>query len=234
MLSKTRAIVLHHVKFGESSIIATLYTEKHGRLACMASGVRSTRTRMPMTFFQPLTLLDVELYYKPNRDIHRLREANCSFHYVSIPFVIGKSTMAIFLADVLLHTLQEQEGNSVLFDFLYHAFQLLDTQDVNYSNFHLRFLLHFTRYLGFYPGEISTADDLVRAAELHVFLNLRQKERSALVEMLKTSMSQADAIKLTRTGRAAILDRILEFYGQHLEGIGRIKSMQILKEIFTE
>ena len=124
--------------------------------------------------------------------------------------------MAIFLADVLLHTLQEEEGNPILFDFLYHAFQLLDMRDVNYVNFHLRFLLHFTRYLGFSLGEIRSTDDLVQAAEFHVFRNLRHKERSALVEMLTTSLALPDEIGLTHAGRAALLDRILEFYGQHL------------------
>jgi len=234
MLSKTKAIVLHHIKYGESSIIVTLYTEKHGRLTSIVSGVRSNRSRVPMIYFQPLTLLEAELYYKPNREIHRLKEATCHFHYVSVPFVTGKSAIAIFLADVLLHTLMEEESNPALFDFLYHAFQLFDTRDANWANFHLHFLFHYTRYLGFYPGEISRPEDMNLSADLHVFRDLSDEEFYAMVQMLKNSLAQADDLRLTHNSRAVLLDRILDFYSQHLEGIGKIKSRQVLKEIFME
>ena len=234
MLSKSKAIVLHHIKYGEASIIVTLYTEKYGRLSSMVSGVRSNRSRAPMTLFQPLTLLEAELYYKASRELQRLKEATCPFHYVSIPFVIGKSAIAIFLADVLLHTLMEEEGNPVLFDFLYHAFQLLDSRIENYASFHLHFLLHYTRYLGFSPGEIRATDDINHSDELHVFRGMPDEAGSAMVQMLKNSLAQTEDIKLTHANRGILLDRILEFYGQHLEGIGRIKSRQVLKEIFME
>jgi DNA repair protein RecO (recombination protein O) len=234
MLSKTKAIVLHHIKYGESSIIVTLYTEKYGRLASLVSGVRSNRSRVPMTFFQPLTLLEVELYYKANRGLQRLKEAACPFHYVSIPFVVGKGAIAMFLADVLLHTLMEEEGNAALFDFLYHALQLLDTRDENYASFHLHFLLHFARYLGFSPGEVNTPDDISHSVELHVFRDLSDEAANAMVQMMKNSLAQSDDLRLSYANRIILLDRILDFYSQHIEGIGRIKSRQILKEIFME
>jgi len=234
MLSKSKAIVLHHVKYGESSIIATLYTEMHGRLSVMVSGIRSGRAGLPMTFFQPLTLLEVELYYKANREIHRLKEAACPYHYASIPFVIGKSTVAIFMADVLLHTLQEEEGNPPLFGFLCNAFRLFDTLEKNYANFHIRFLLHYAKYLGFAPGDIRTPEDLKQNPELVVFRNLADGESQAIVLLLNTSLTEPDPVKLGHESRAILLDRIMDYYNQHIEGIGRIRSRQVLKQIFME
>src|SRR5512133_3092423 len=137
MLIKTRAIVLHHVKYGESSLIVTLYTERHGRMTCMVSGIRSKKTHLSLTFFQPLTLLEAEIYYRPNREVHRLKELSCPFHYTSIPFAITKSTISLFIAEILWLTLREEEANEELFNFLFHAFQLLDTKDEGVANFHL-------------------------------------------------------------------------------------------------
>ena len=80
MLNKTRAIVLHHVRYGETSIIITFYTEKYGRLACMANGVRSRKARFPAILFQPLTIVDTDFYYRQNREIQRIKEASCPVH----------------------------------------------------------------------------------------------------------------------------------------------------------
>jgi|WetSurMetagenome_2_1015567.scaffolds.fasta_scaffold129242_2 DNA repair protein RecO (recombination protein O) len=234
MLIKTRAIVLHHIKYGETSLIVTMYTEKQGRLSSMVNGVRSSKSRLPMTFFQPLTLLETELYFKPNRELHRLKELSCPFHYVSIPFTIAKSTMALFLAEILFITLREEEGNSDLFNFLFHAFQLLDTKDEGISNFHLQFLLHYTRYLGFSPADVTSLTDIARSSDLQAFRNLPEEATAAMLWMMKNSLAQHTDIRLSHTARTLLLDCILKYYAEHQEGIGRIKSYGVLKEIFSE
>jgi DNA repair protein RecO (recombination protein O) len=234
MLIKTRAIVLHHIKYGESSLIVTLYTEKHGRLSCMVNGVRSKKSRFPITYFQPLTLLETELYYKASRELHRLKEIACPHHYVSIPVTIAKSTIALFLAEILFLTLREEEGNSGMFDFLYHVFQLLDARDEGISNFHIRFLLHYARYLGFSLSHIHSAADIARSSDLQVFRDLPEVAGSAFAQMMKTPMAEPDEIRLTHINRALILDRILKYYAEHIDGMGRIKSLPVLKEIFRD
>jgi DNA repair protein RecO (recombination protein O) len=234
MLTKTRAIVLHHVKYGESSLIATLYTEKYGRLSCIVNGVRSKKTRFPITYFQPLTLLETELYYKTNRELQRLKEIACPHHYVSIPVAIAKSTMALFLAEILFLTLREEEGNSGMFDFLYHVFQLLDARDEGISNFHIRFLLHYAGYLGFSISHLHSEGDMALSSDLRVFRDLPGEAGLAVVKMMKIPMAQPDEIRLSPANRALILDRILKYYAEHIEGMGRIRSLPVLKEIFRD
>jgi DNA repair protein RecO (recombination protein O) len=234
MLIKTRAIVLHQVKYGESSLILTLYTERHGRLSCMVSGVRSKKSRFPMTFFQPLTLIEAELYYKPNRELHRLKEMACPVHYVSIPFVIAKSTVSLFLAEILYHTLHEAEGNSRMFDFLYYAFQLLDTRDEGIADFHVWFLLHYARFLGFSLDTAASREEIDRSHELRVFRNLPDEAVFALAQLLNTSMADPGDIRMGHENRMLLLDRIMKYYEEHLGGMGKIRSLQVLKEIFGD
>jgi DNA repair protein RecO (recombination protein O) len=234
MLIKTRAIVLHHVKYGESSLIVTVYTERYGRMTCMVSGIRSKKTHLSLPFFQPLTLLEAEIYYKSNREIHRLKELSCPFHYTSIPFSITKSTISLFLAELLWLTLREEEANEELFNFLFHAFQLLDSKDEGVVNFHLLFLIHYSRYLGIFPADLESATDITRYNDLKIFGNLPEETGRIFMEMLKTSLAQAGNIRLNKPGRAILLDALVKYYEQHLEGMGRIKSVAVLKEIFSD
>jgi len=233
MLIKTRAIVLHHVKYGESSLIVTLYTEKHGRMTCIVSGIRSKKTRLSLTFFQPLTLVEADIYYKSNREVHRIKEMSCPFHYTSIPFSITKSTISLFLAEILGLTLREEESNEGLFNFLFHAFQLLDTKDEGVANFHLLFLIHYSRYLGIFPADPDSATDITRFTGMKIFRNLPGGTGGIFMDMMKTSLAQAEQIILNKANRMILLDALVKFYEEHLEGMGRIQSVNVLKEIFS-
>lgn len=234
MLIKTRAIVLHHVKYGESSLIVTLYTERYGRMTCMVSGIRSKKTRLSLTFFQPLTLLEADIYYKSSREVHRLKELSCPFHYTSIPFSITKSTISLFLAEILWLTLREEEANEGLFNFLFHSFQLLDSKDEGVANFHLLFLIHYSRYLGIFPADLESESDISRFTDLKMFRNLPGETGGIFLKMMKTSLSQAETITLGKASRMILLDALVKYYEAHLEGMGKIKSVAILKEIFSD
>lgn len=234
MLIKTRAIVLHHVKYGESSLVVTLYTEKYGRMTCMVSGIRSKKNHLSLTFFQPVTLLEAEIYYKSNREVHRLKELSCPFHFTSIPFSITKSTISLFLAEILWHTLREEEANAELFNFLFHAFQLLDSKDEGVANFHLLFLIHYSRYLGIFPADPESDADMARYADLKIFRNLPGETGRVFMEMMKTSLAKAERITLNKASRLILLEALVKYYEQHLDGMGKIKSVAVLKEIFSD
>jgi DNA repair protein RecO (recombination protein O) len=233
MLIKTRAIVLQHIKYGESSLIVTLYTEKYGRLTCIANGVRGKRARIPITFFQSLTLLETDIYYKQSRELHRIKEIYCPFHYNTIPFNVKKSTIALFIAELLYITLREEEGNASLFTFLFHSFQFLDTIDEGIANFNLMFMLYFSQYLGIFPEDLKDIRHGLHLPELQIFSGLPDDAVAAVADMLSNTPVQLGFIKLTNHSRSILLERILKYYTEHIDGISRLKSVQILKEIFN-
>jgi DNA repair protein RecO (recombination protein O) len=233
MLIKTRAIVLHQIKYGESSLIVSLYTEKYGRLTCIANGVRGKRVRFPVTFFQPLTLLEIDMYYKQSRELYRIKEIYCPFHYNTIPFNIKKSTIALFIAEILYRTLQEEESNTSLFAFLFHSFQFLDTNDEGIANFHLMFLLYFSQYLGIFPEELKGIRNGIHSPELQIFNGLPDDAIEAVAIILSNPPAQLELVELTNHSRSILLERILKFYAEHLDGLSRLKSVQILREIFN-
>lgn len=226
MLHKTRAIVLRHINFGDSSIIATLYSEERGRISCMVNSVRSKKPKFPPTLFQPLTLLEVDLYYRQNREIQRIKDVSIAFHFQTIPYNYSKNAVALFLSEVLYLVLREEEGNPHLFSFVYHALQLFDSIEPGHAAFHHWFMIQLTRYLGFFPQNLDGF-----SPEIQAFTGLNSKVSEVLGKLLESTDSLPD-ITLNKAERNLLLERIIRFYGSHVDGFTRLKSFDILQEVF--
>ncbi len=151
MLHKTKGIVLNHIKFGEKSLVVTIYTEKLGRKSFLIQNVFSSRTKFHPSFFQPFTLLDIQVDQKPSRELQRIREIMLIQPFLSIPFNASKRAITLFLTEIISKTIKEEEENQILFQYIYNCIQLLDLNDTATANFHLVFLINFSKYLGFYP-----------------------------------------------------------------------------------
>ena len=57
MTHKTRGIVLRSIKYGETSLVVTVFTELFGIQTYMVNGVRSSKSARSV-FFQPAAILD--------------------------------------------------------------------------------------------------------------------------------------------------------------------------------
>ncbi|MFO8235462.1 MAG: DNA repair protein RecO [Bacteroidales bacterium] len=240
MQTKTEGIVLHHIKYSDSSLIATIYTRHHGRLSFLLQGVRKKRSKVKPNLLQPLFLLNIEMYYKNSRQLQKAREISVYSPFQSIPYDYRKRTIALFLAEILYKTLREEESNPPLFDFIFNHIQMLDLKESGLSNFHIYFLIHLTKYLGFFPQD--------NYDKTHKFFNLKngafvqfkpnhedaldKKESAYLTKFLKHSPNQMEGEKIPHKTRQQIIEKLLDFYYIHNSGLSTIKSFEVLKEIF--
>lgn len=227
MLSKTKSIVLHQVKYGESGVIVTFYTEKYGRLTAMVHGVRSTRSRFPAPYFQPLTLLEISLNHKQNKEIQNIRDVSCPLPYQTIPFDPFKNVVALFLAEVLYLSLREEESNLVMFSFIYHALQIFDTQNHN-TLFHHWFMFHLSRFLGF------SAFELMQSADPSYFHHLPENQKNMLQQIGQSAVGPPELTGVSRNDRNQILEQLIRYYSQHIDAFSRMKSYSVLQEVFSK
>lgn len=222
MLHKTRGIVFRFTRYGESSIIVTIFTELFGIQTYMVNGVRSKNAKGKMALFQPLTLLDLVVYYKENANIKRIKELKCIHQYRSLTADVRKSTVAIFISEVLNKTVKDETHAQEIFEFLFHALVLLDHLQASIENFHLIFLIKLSRFLGFGAHQ---ADEILGARML-----------DPEEEMILRKILQADftaQIAMTNTQRRNLLEAILRFYTLHIESLGEIKSVQVLRDVMS-
>lgn len=218
---------MNYLKYGESSIIVRIFTEALGLQSYLVNGVRSVKSKNKIALFQPLTLLELVVYYKEQTELHRIKEMKCTEPFASIPFEFRKSGIALFITEVLVKTVKREEENPSLFEFIRHSVLVLDHLSQNYSNFHIQFLLKLTSYLGFAPG---TADELYE--QVHPSGNNPDfaREEKQLVEALLLEGFE-NSIRLSTEQRKAILQNILIFYRLHIDHFGELKSLNVLQEV---
>ncbi|CCH54831.1 DNA repair protein RecO [Fibrisoma limi BUZ 3] len=228
MLQKTRGIALSYLRYRETSIIARVYTEEFGLQSYIVNGVRSAKSKSnKIAMFQPLTLLEMVVYYKDDRDLHRLSEAKTSYPFQSIPFEVAKSSMAIFVTEMLTKTLKEEASNPMLFRFLIDSVLFLEDARTNYENFHLTFLLKLSFFLGFGPESAREFEDQLHENSVPFLAD--DELTNALNTMLRQPLGTA--IKLSRSGRNELLDALVSYYKIHIDSLGEVKSLPVLREV---
>lgn len=240
MLAATEGIVLHFIKYGETSVIATVFTREFGRQSYIVNASRTRKSKNKAGFLQPLFLVDLEVYQKQTRDIQRIKEIKISYPYQNIPFDITKSTQTIFLAEMLYKTIHEQESYPELFDYIKSALLYFDLMEKGWQNFHLYFLFRLTEYFGFMPDTRKTGfegwfdlrkGEVVPHEPSHpLFANKEDTEKLIQLSLLK--INELDQFKISRPMRDTLLTALVDYYQLHFDNLGEIKSLNVLKELF--
>lgn len=225
MLQKTRGLVLNYLRYRETSIIVKIYTEEFGVQTYIENGVRSSKGKNKIALFQPLTLLDLVVYFKDNAGIQRISETRVHYPYSTIPFDITKSTIALFITEVLSKMLKEESGNPQLFQFLRESLVWLDQATEGYENFHLWFLLRLSFYLGFEP---ASGQELAQELRLAGYPIHDESELAKLDEL-----NDNPELRLGRSSRNYLLEMVLKFYELHMDGMGEIRSLEVLRTVFS-
>ncbi len=226
MLFKTKGIALSYIKYRETSIIARIFTDAFGMQSYIVNGVRSNKAKMKMALFQPLTLLDLVVYHNKKKEINRIAEIRCSHSFRSLPFSIRKTSIALFITELLGQTLKEEGEQEQLFDFLAGSVLSLDLNDQFIENFHIQFMIHLSRFLGIKPESASMV--------LHDTGHHRHydKEFVKKLELLINSDFHAPIV-LNKSDRSEFLSVLIQYYQMHYDSIRDFKSVQVLKEVFN-
>ena len=151
MLHKTRGIVFKTTNYAESSVIVQVYTQKFGMQSYIINGVKKPRAKISRNMLQPLFLLNMVVYHKNTGNVQRIAELKNEPLLQNIPYDVVKTSIVMFLNEVLYKAVKHQVPDDNLFDFVFNAIECLEHQQEGLNNFHLLFLLKLTRYLGFYP-----------------------------------------------------------------------------------
>ena len=239
MLSTTNAIVLSKLKYGENDLIVKCYTEKHGVVSFLIRGVlRSTKTNKKAAYFQSLSQLQLVFNYNKTKNLHSIKEVKMHRLYANLHTHVLKSTVVLFLAEILNACLKEEEENHGLYLFLENSLLWFDTME-NAVNFHLLFLLKLTKYLGFYPDTKHNTLSFFNLEE-GCFQMENQTKYCILGEnlvlfkaLLGTTFDALYLMKLNTLQRRSLLNIVLLYYELHLSGFKPPKSLPVLNQVFN-
>ncbi len=238
MVITTNAIVLSSLKYSEADLIVKCYTESSGLKSYLLKNIlKSRKGKLKASYFQPLTLLDLEVVHRDKGNLERIKEAKVLYPYKTLHTKVIKSAMVIFIAEILTNSIQEEVEDKALFQFLINSLIWLDNNN-EIANFHILFLLKLSLYLGFYPDTSSTAHGNFNLLEgiFQPFNDGKYCENGVHVEMLKQffgiKFDEISRIKPTKKVRLDILSLMLLYYQLHLQSFKKPKSLLVLNQIF--
>ncbi|TWI95880.1 DNA replication and repair protein RecO [Mucilaginibacter frigoritolerans] len=241
MLHKTRGIVFKTTDYSESSVIVQVFTEKFGIQSYMVSGAKKPKAKISRNMLQPLSLLDMVVYHKSAGNVQRIKELKNFPLLQNIPYDIIKSSIALFLNEVLYKAVKQQGVDENLFDFVFSAIEWLDHQTEGLANFHLLFLVQLTRYLGFYPDRYLAGEADYFDMKNGVFcpykpdttLYLSPPHTHNFARLLQYNFENLPQLKLINEERRYLIQKLLDYYALHIESFGNIRSHDILEEVLS-
>jgi DNA repair protein RecO (recombination protein O) len=233
---KTRGIVFRSVKYGETSVIADIFTEEKGLCSFIGGAVRTARAKMPYNLFQPMMVVELVAYHREGAGVNRLKELRASEVWTGIPFDLKRGAVALFIAEVCRNAIHAEEEHRELFDFILEHLRWLDTSPHPLANLHLHFLLAMAGFLGFQPLPPDEAGELFFDLREGTFspvppphaLALEPDQVQQMLFLMDSDLESAHELHIPRAQRKSLLSKLLQYYQIHLPGFREIHTPEIL------
>jgi DNA repair protein RecO (recombination protein O) len=237
MLVKTKAIVISSLKYQEKSLIVKCFTLSDGLKSYFVRDAFSSRkSNQKIAYFQPFSILEIEADHKNKGTLENFKEIKLAIPFQTIHNTVTKSTIVLFLSEMMHYSIHEEEENDALFTYLETALLWLDAHD-EIANFHLIFLLEATKYLGFYPDNTDIDLPYFEMTEgiftpFNAISSLSEHETQLFKKLLELKF-ESDLKTFHVIERQILLKILIDYYSFHLEGFRKPKSLDVLKEVFS-
>jgi DNA repair protein RecO (recombination protein O) len=234
-----QGIVLQSIRYGDTSLIVKVFTRNLGLRSYMVKGAFNRNSKSRAALFQNLHLINYVEASRPNKgSLGYLKDVQLSTVYQSIPFVMNKSAILMYVSELLSKTIIEQEQNEVMFDFIVRSLLWLDLVEQDYANFPLFFTLELTRHLGFYPKanhETGYCFDMMEGSFAHDLpvhpYYFDTENAQLLAQMLNVSIDEACRMPLRVSQRRELLDGLIMFMRLHAPVMNDFHSHEVLKTV---
>jgi len=237
VLVKTKAIVISALRYQEKSLVVKCYTESDGLKSYYVRDAFSTKkSSQKNIYFRPLTILEIEAAHKNKGTLEYFKEVRLAHQYLTLTTDITKTTIALFISEMLHNSIKEEEKNQSFYHFLETALLWLDSHD-EAANFHLILLLEVTKFLGFYPDSSQQEYPFFEMTE-GIFIPYQSI--SCISAHETTLLRRLMPLKFDNSGKAfhvserqALLKILLNYYALHMDGFRQPKSLEVLREVFS-
>ena len=241
MIHTTKGIVLRTIKYGETSVIASIFTELFGIQSYIVNGVRTQSKTSKAHFFQPSSILEMQVYHNELKNLQRIKDLRWSYIYKHILSDVTKNSVALYMIELLQKCLKQPEVNADLFHFCEGAFIQLDIASKGMTaNFPIYFAIQLAHFFG-----LSITDNY---SEERNYFNINEgtftQKPSANENVLETDVSyyfsqllkvlqpaELEEIKINRNIRKTILHALENFYIFHIDEFSIMKTLPILHEL---
>jgi DNA repair protein RecO (recombination protein O) len=230
-------IYLGHINYSESSVIGRFYTQKFGKQSFVIKGAKSKKSKI-IGLLQPLNELEIVSNFQETKNLNTSYGVTISNVRSNIHSDIRKTTIALFLSEILNKSIIEEEANFPLYQFILSNINALDRDKFD-VNFHIRFLIELSLFMGFYPLQSNHVSNNVFNLEDGIFENENSASpihlnKTISLELSKVLSYGANENTITKENRFELLDGLVTYYEIQL-GLKShaFHSHEILKTVFS-
>lgn len=234
---KTKAIVIQSIRYGDSSLIVKMLTEEYGIQSYMVKGVFGGKSKFRPALFQNMTILDI-VAASGKGSLSFIKEISLTHNYNDILFNIKKSSIILFMCELLSKSIPEAETDKVLFDYVHKTLLWLDEAKDNYTNIPLVFAMRLCQHLGFFPNTESYKENY----HFDIFEGKFTREDNLLYpidtelskdfyDVCSQEINQIN-LNINNKKRRQLLEIVVYYYKLHIDNVKEIQSYEILREIF--
>ncbi len=239
MSNQSKAIVLHSIKYGETSLIVNCFLYDIGIKSFIIKGILNSKNKkFSKSYFLPLSIVSINYSNKKNKDLGYIIDAKPAEIFSSLHVDLFKSPVIIFIGEVLHSVLKENPGsNKELFEYLEGALLWFDKSNKE-LNFHLKVLVDLTKFIGFYPNIKKESDDffdlrLGTSSQLKPIKNyMGGSELKTFKKLLGMTFEDLNSINIDNLLRVKMLGLLIDYYSLHLQMFKSPKSINIFNEVF--
>ena len=241
MLAQTRGITLRTLKYNDSSIIVEMYTLLWGRASFLVTLPKQRNHPLKPVLFQPLSITECVVNITAHSTLYRIKEAKALKPFCSIPYNPYKTSLVLYIAEFLYRAIREEGCNEALYHYLEHSITWLDEHEGQFANFHLVLLIGLSRYLGIYPNldcyHHGDWFDLLNACFTPTPPNgeayfLAPTEAERVIPLTRMRYHTMRLFPMSRAQRTRCLEVINDYYRLHIPDFPKLKSADILKELY--
>lgn len=238
--------MLKTVDYRESSIIATLFTRKHGTIAVIAKGARKPKNKFS-AYLVVGQILEVVCYMKSTRAIQTLSDASYHLKLDTLRYDIEKMALTMSAMEFVRQVIHDNEVNTELFHFLMKMLKWLNRQGsvskVIFPYIQLRVLeyvgiglqpdetvLQKSSKIGYINIETGSFSEVSEGSQS---IKLSEKQTLFLKIGLLSKSSKLFDIKLANNELKDLIEYLDRYIRYHIEGVKTRRSDLIFDQLLN-
>ena len=239
MTASTSAIVLSKIRYKDNDIIVKIFTREYGAISFIVKGsAKSKKSKIKFVYFQELTIVNIQFNFNPNRNLQYIKDLEIKHHYSSSHTDLVKTSVIIFLSEMLSNIITHQKKEVELYDYIEESLIWYDTNHLN-SYFHLIFLLELTKYLGFYPDisdnhlQYFNLEEGIYESSKTSKYSIKDVNLNLFNNILGIKFDSNHLPALNSDEKMKVLNIIITYYKLHINNFKGLKSLDIIRNTYN-
>ena len=254
MILSSQGVILKVFPYSNTSTICNVFTNDHGKLTFIAKGVRKPKNPL-LSILQPFNLLELQYYYKKNRNMQLIKEADILIGFDKLRNNISSITIGSAILNIINRIFEPEYSNETIFRLIYKTLNKLSSAHTHNKVFFIFFMFHLSKQLGFMPNiyechlcNRSFMNEAIFSYSLKSFLcsNCNKQYASELNIILnsenlkflnsidKTNINEISKLHISSTGLHELYIFLISFMRCHIQHMNNLKGFEEIEKFYYE